>query len=205
MAFIRLTHARLSFPHLWKPKAIEEGKEPKFSATFLLDPKIDKEQIENFRNAMIAAAAEKFGDNWKKVVKKFCLSDGNKKDLDKYPEYAEMIVITASSDKRPHVLNRDVAPVDDGERQAPYAGCYVNAALRVFAYSHPVGGKGISCDLKGVQFDGDGEPFGEAPLKPEEFFENTSAQGKPGEGAASGKKNNPTDPDASDSGEDIPF
>ena len=35
---IPLTNVRLSFPALDKPKAFKEGIEPKFEASFLLDP-----------------------------------------------------------------------------------------------------------------------------------------------------------------------
>jgi hypothetical protein len=35
---IKLKNVRLSFARLWKPKAFQEGQDPRFEATFLLDP-----------------------------------------------------------------------------------------------------------------------------------------------------------------------
>jgi len=57
---------------------------------------------------------------------------------------------------------------EDGK---PYAGCYVNANIELYAYSHPKGGKGVSASLRAVQFLKDGESFGAGPVNAEDEFE----------------------------------
>ena len=60
-----------------------------------------------------------------------------------------------------------------------YAGCYVNAALQFFPYSHATGGKGISVSLQGIQKARDGEPLGGGIVEASDVF-----SALPGAGAA---------------------
>lgn len=164
---IKLTNVRLSYPQLFVAKPPEEGKEPVFSASFLLDKK---------QHAALIAQIEKLTervalDEFKKKVKlaRQPLRDGNEKDgKEGYGD--EVMFVSARNAKRVPVVDRDMTPLtkDDGK---PYGGCYVNATIRLFAYSHPTGGKGVSASLRAVQFLRDGDSFGAAPVKVEEEFE----------------------------------
>jgi hypothetical protein len=167
---IRLTNVRLSYPQLFVAKPPEEGKEPVFSASFLLDKKLHKDLI-----AQIEKATERVAlDAFKKKVKlnRTPLRDGNEKS-DKEGYGDEVMFIGARNAKRPVVVDRDRTPLAADDTK-PYAGCYVNATVRLFAYDHKTGGKGVSATLRAVQFVKDGESFGAGPVNAEEEFEELS-------------------------------
>lgn len=164
---IKLTNVRLSYPNLFVAKVMEEGKEPEFSASFLLDKK---------QHAGLIAEIEKLTDRvaldaFKKKVKlnRVPLRDGNEKDgKDGYGD--EVMFINAKNKKRPVVVDRDLTPLTSDDSK-PYAGCYVNANVRLFAYDHKTGGKGVSASLRSIQFVKDGESFGAGPVNAEDEFE----------------------------------
>jgi hypothetical protein len=168
---IKLENVRLSYPVLFTPKAQEEGKEPKFSASFILDKKKDALLISKVEKLIERVALDEFK---KKVpLKKLCLRDGNEKsDKDGYGD--EIMFITSSSQKRPAVVDADKSPLTEQDAR-PYAGCYVNALLRLFAYDHKVGGKGVSAALLAIQFVKDGPSFGAAPVDTDAEFDDVSA------------------------------
>lgn len=178
---IKLQNVRLSFPNLFKPKAINDG-EPKYGAAFLLNKKDDAAQIDLVRTTMRKIAGEKFGGE-AKIPKgiKACLHDGSEKDYDGYGD--EVMFISASSSQRPTVVDRNRTPLtaDDGR---PYAGCYVNAVIRLWVQDNQFG-KRVNAQLQGVQFVRDGEAFGEKPFNAEEEFEEIADSADHSESAAS--------------------
>lgn len=167
---IKLTNVRLSYPQLFTAKPPEEGKEPVFSASFLLDKKEHHGLI-----AQIEKATERVAlDAFKKKVKlnRVPLRDGNEKS-DKEGYGDEVMFVGARNAKRPVVVDRDLTPLTADDSR-PYAGCYVNATIRLFAFDHKTGGKGVSASLRAVQFVKDGESFGAGPVNAEEEFEKVS-------------------------------
>jgi hypothetical protein len=167
---IKLTNVRLSYPQLFVPKAQEEGKEPKFSASFLLDKKQHAALIKQIETLTERTALDQFK---KKVpLKRVPLRDGNEKS-DKEGYGDEVMFVSASNNKRPVVVDCDLTPLNQNDPK-PYAGCYVNATVRLFAYDHKTGGKGVSASLRGVQFVKDGESFGAGPVNADEEFERVS-------------------------------
>jgi hypothetical protein len=164
---IKLQNVRLSYPQLFVAKPPEEGKPPVFSATFLLNKKTHAALIKEIEKATERVALTAF----KKKVKlaREPLRDGNEKDgTEGYGD--EVMFVGARNAKRPPVVDRDLTPLT-AEDNKPYAGCYVNATIRLFAYDHKVGGKGVSASLRAVQFLKDGESFGAGPVDAEEEFE----------------------------------
>lgn len=164
---IKLTNVRLSYPQLFVAKAMEAGKTPQFSASFLLDKKAHKDVIAQIEKTTERVALDEFK---KKVsLKRRPLRDGNEKDgKEGYGD--EVMFVNAKNEKRVPVVDRDLTPLT-AEDSKPYAGCYVNATIRLFAYDHPTGGKGVSASLRAVQFVKDGESFGAGPVNAEEEFE----------------------------------
>lgn len=164
---IKLNNVRLSYPNLFVAKAQEEGKEPEFSACFLLDKKQHAGLIKQLEQVRDRVALDFFK---KKVpLKHALLRDGNEKDgKEGYGD--EVMFISARNKKRPVVVDRDLTPLTTNDPK-PYAGCYVNATVRLFAYDHKTGGKGVSASLRAVQFVKDGESFGAGPVNAEEEFE----------------------------------
>lgn len=167
---IRLEGVRLSFPHLFTPHSMEEGKPKEFSAVFLLDNEKHKTVI-----AKINALAERVAlDKFKKKVKlkHELIRDGNEKpDVDGYGDGVSFI--TAKCKTRPPVVDQMRNPLveEDGK---PYAGCYVNATINLYAWEHPTGGKGVSAGLRAVQFAKDGESFGAGAVNAEDEFDEVS-------------------------------
>jgi hypothetical protein len=164
---IKLTNVRLSYPQLFVAKEPEKGKKPVFSASFLLDKKQHKAII-----AQIEKTTERVAlDAFKKKVKlnRVPLRDGNEKS-DKEGYGDEVMFVGARNEKRPVVVDRDLTPLTADDPK-PYAGCYVNATIRLFAYDHATGGKGVSASLRAVQFIKDGESFGAGPVDAEQEFE----------------------------------
>lgn len=167
---IKMKNVRLSYPQLFVAKPPEAGKEPVFSASFLLDKKTHAGLIKEIERATERVALDAF----KKKVKlaRVPLRDGNEKD-DKEGYGDEVMFVGARNAKRPVVVDGDMTPLAADDSR-PYAGCYVNANIRLFAYDHPTGGKGVSASLRAVQFVKDGESFGAGPVNAEDEFEPVS-------------------------------
>ena len=149
---IKLNGVRISFPSLFR-KAVFNGEETKFEATFLVDKKEGAVKI-----AEINAAIKDLLKNDLKGVKlpqdKICVKDG---DTIEYAGYAGNISIKASSTKRPLVLDRDKSSLTEEDNRI-YAGCRVNAVIELWAQNNNYG-KRINANLLGVQFVKDDEPF----------------------------------------------
>lgn len=184
---IKVTEARLSFPDIWRPKAIKSGKgepgEPKYSAHFLLDKKEQADQIKSLKQAIFALAKEKWGDKTKDMITKgkvtVCLHEGSDKDYDGYSE--DNMFLSASSGKRPTIVDRDKTALAEDDRR-PYGGCYVNGIVRLWVQDNNFG-KRVNAELLGVQFVKDGEPFGAAPLA-DDAFDDLDAGKKKGDKTA---------------------
>jgi len=174
-AKVRLRNVRLSFPHLFKPHAMEAGQEPKYSATFLLDPAVHAAEIASIKEAGNTVAMTFWNGKPPSGVK-FCLRDGNEKsDLD---GYAGMLFVPAGNKRAPVVVDEQVQPLNATDNK-PYAGCYVNATVRLWVQDNKYG-KRVNASLEAVQFVADGEPFGAPGVSAEEEFSPVGATaGKP--------------------------
>jgi hypothetical protein len=82
-------------------------------------------------------------------------------------EYQGMYTLKASTKKRPLVIGRDQSPITESDN-AVYAGCYVNAIVTIWAQNNQFG-KRINAQLDGVQFNRNGEPFGDGAVTVNEF------------------------------------
>jgi hypothetical protein len=152
MSKILLSNVRLSFPSLFR-KAVFNGDETKFEATFLINKATQGPKIKDIKAAIDAAIKDGL-KGAKLPPDKICLKDGD--DID-YAGYAGHMSLKASSTKRPMVLDRDKSPLTEADNKL-YAGCYVNASLELWVQNNQYG-KRINCNLLGVQFMKDGEPF----------------------------------------------
>jgi len=179
-AKVKLRNVRLSFPHLFKPHAMEDGQEPKFSASFLLDPATHAPEIANIKQAVNAVAA-KFWNGKIPGGVKVCLRDGNEKsDLD---GYEGMMFVPAGNKRPPGVVDQDPRIQLNATDNKPYAGCYVNAVLRLWCQDNKFG-KRVNASLELVQFVADGDPFGAPGLDAEAEFEPVDGSSVPPPSAA---------------------
>lgn len=161
---IYVERVRLSYPYLFKPRVQEndDGKQTKkFQAKLILDKKKHKKFIDEIEDAFDDIIDAKW--NGKRPAKltddRLCLRDGDDEDGE---EFHGTMVLSASNTKRPDVRDRNKTPLveEDGK---PYAGCYVNAIVRLWAQDNKYG-KRINASLEVVQFMDDGDPFGAPPV-----------------------------------------
>lgn len=169
---ILLKNVRLSFPELFKPKPFQQGQEPYFKANFLLDPtNAEHKAIIKILKEEITRLTKEAFDGKPLEAHRLCVGDGNTKS---YAGYKDHIFVSASNKTRPVVVNRKREPVAEGDSEAPYAGCYVNATITLWTQDNSFG-KRINANLRAVQFVKDGEAFGVAPVDAEDEFEPLEA------------------------------
>lgn len=178
---VKLKNVRLAFPNLFEPRAASDTAKPKFSATFIFPA--EHPATSAIKDAMVGVAKTKWGpkagDVYKslKAADKLALHDGVAKS--DYAGFEGNLYINASNAARVRVLEYDGTNyVDltfaDGR---PYAGCYVNGVIEMWAQDHPKYGKRINASLMGVQFVGDGERLAGGAIASEEDFEPLPPEG----------------------------
>lgn len=163
MAKIKMQNVRLSFPSLFNTATFGSEDTGKFEATFILDKQKHKKEIDQINAQIQTLVKEKFKG---KAIPddKLCLKDGDEADR---PEFEGAFTIKASTKRRPLIIDTDKAPLVEADGK-PYAGCYVNAIVSLWAQDNQYG-KRINAQLDGVQFAGDGEPFGEGGISEDAF------------------------------------
>lgn len=177
---ITLKNVRISYPHLFEPKASEfdgQKTDPKYSCAILLDKKADAEQIKAVQAILERMISEKWGPVNKRPGKlNYPLRDGKEKQEKKgYGEHMFFINASANLDHAPQVV--DAIKGGDGklvrlkkEDGRPYAGCRVNISLNFFTFDAKVN-KGVSAGLGNVQFVGHDEKLGGGRNADDEFEE----------------------------------
>lgn len=160
MARVTLKDVRLAFPNLFEPKAPNGSDKKKFSAAFIFgkDHAAKAELLKAINEVATAKWGAKAGDVLValKASDKLCLHDGDAKA--ETPGYKGNLFVNASNDIRPTVIGGGPdgrAPLVAAEGK-PYAGCYVNAIVEVWAQDNQFG-KRVNASLLGVQFLRDGE------------------------------------------------
>lgn len=136
---------RLAFPALFEPKAVAKGKdEKKYQAVVLIPPDVD---LKPFFDCVKAAMLDKWGKLIKLPPRSNPIKDCDEKELDGYDEGWHYI--NTKSGYQPNVIDRKKQEVLDADRV--YSGCWCRFHLSVYAWDHPVGGKGVSFSLNSVQ------------------------------------------------------
>jgi hypothetical protein len=164
---IQLKDVRLSFPALFRPKAFADGGEPSYQASFLIDPetKAGKLMCDLIEDTIDDVKDAKWAKNPPKIKSdKQPFHDGEDYQ---YDGYEGMMVLSARNQKKPRILDRDKTDLDESDGR-PYAGCYVDAIVRIWAQDNQYG-KRINCSLEAIRYRRDGEAFGAAPVDIEEF------------------------------------
>ena len=158
---------RFSYAHVWEPKAVEPGDEPKYSVCLLI-PKSEKVTLAKIKKATAAAlenGREKFGGKIPKNYKD-PLRDG---DVDKEDneEYRDHYFINCSSKDKPQIVDSQISPIL--EKDEFYSGCYGRASVNFYAFNTS-GNKGVAVGLKNLQKIADGERLSGGYSDPEDDF-----------------------------------
>ena len=167
-----LNNVRLAFPVLFEAKTVNGEGAPAFSAAFILTP--NHPQLKELEAGFKTVAEAKWGAKAAAVLAamkaqdKLCLHNGDlKPDYDGFPGN---LYISARNKTRPTVVDagRRALSQEDGK---PYAGCYVNASIELWAQDNNYG-KRINASLRGVQFYKDGDAFAGGGAASEDEFTN---------------------------------
>lgn len=145
---------RLSFPNLVTPRAFEGGP-AKYTAAFIFPQGHD---LAALKEAIRRAAEAKWGQNIPPNLRIPIRSAAEKADKAGYED--GQFFVNTTGNEPPQLVGPDNTPV--GEQKALqmfYAGCWVNAYLRAFAYDQR-GNKGVSLGLNAVQWLSDGDRLG---------------------------------------------
>lgn len=154
-------NVRLSYLNVFKPRAMSEGQDPKYSVCILI-PKSDKDTVAKIKAACEAARMSSAGLFNGKVPEKLPLpihdGDGEMPRGGEYgPEAKGMYVLNASSKSQPGIVDKRLNPILD--QTELYSGCWGRVDLNFFAYNTS-GNKGIGAGLNNIQKVRDDEPLG---------------------------------------------
>lgn len=195
MSEVKITNARLAFPVLFRASAFKPEDKPAFSAIFILDLKENADSIQLISAAIREAARGEWQAESAKMLKQFkatdklCLHAGDTKT--QYDGFEGKVFISARSAARPLVLNANKSPLVEADGK-PYAGCYVNALIEIWAQNNAYG-KRINAQLRGVQFVRDGEAFGAGSPASEDEFDALDDLPPPGDEPAIDDGDNASD------------
>jgi hypothetical protein len=171
---LHLKNVRLAFPTIWEPKQVNGQGEPSYSAVLLMEQK--DPQVDAIENAIAQAGAARWGEKHKSVIAslrgadKVCLHNGDNKA--EYVGFPGMWYLSARSKTAPTIVDKDRTLLT-AKTGRPYAGCYVNAIVEIWAQDNNFG-KRVNCSLKGLQFLRDGEAFSGTPPASEDDFDDCS-------------------------------
>lgn len=185
---VKLKSARASYAHVYKARAIEEGKEPRYSMDVYLDPSNadHAKQILAVKQEVARVGKECFPDlDLKKLEVPFAVVD------DKSSPFNGQFKLKMWNKTRPLVVDRNRNPtVGEDDKDHVYSGCYVNTNPTFFAWEYKnkqgvVMKRGVSANLRSVQFDADGDKLSgfAAPVADDEFEAIGDAAAKAGGGA----------------------
>jgi hypothetical protein len=149
---------RFSYVHVFKPEAVGESEEKKYSVSLII-PKSDKKTLKAIKQAIDAAKengkSSKFGGKIPANLKT-PLRDGDE-DRPEDEAYANAYFINASAYSRPGIVDKNREPITEEEEF--YSGCYGRASITFFPFNAS-GNKGIAAGLNHVQKTSEGEPLG---------------------------------------------
>lgn len=156
----KLSNVRLSFNSIYNAESKFDG-DPKFHASFIIDPSSDegKSNLKRIKDAIRTLEKERLAGK-ELPIDKLPLRDGSEKS--EIAGWDKMIILSSANKKRPVVVNGKREPVAEGDANAPYSGCYVNAIVTLWAMDHQSFGQRIIASLEGIQFAKDGESFASA-------------------------------------------
>lgn len=165
---------RISYAHVFKPTSVHPDKPDtlKYSAVLLI-PKSNKELVKILKSAMNAAVEIGIETKWgnkKPANLKLPLRDGDSEaDLDKNPEYAGHYFISAKSDTKPGIVDKEKEPLTSDDEF--YSGCFARFSIKFYPFN-TAGNKGVGVQLNHLQKVKDGERLGGRASVDEDFSDD---------------------------------
>lgn len=150
---IKLQNVRMCFPSVFT-KAVFDGEEGKFQATFLIE-KSDKKTYKSIMDAIESAKKEYKDPSIKIKEASLFIKDGDDTDSEIFQDHW---IVKASNKTRPTVLDRDKSQLDESDNKI-YSGVYVNAIISPWIQDNKYG-KRVNATLLGIQFCKDGDRIG---------------------------------------------
>ena len=178
--------AILSYPHLFEPQAVEGG-DPKYSAALIFtEEEAGSELFTAMKRAAVATATEKWGEKTKGMIREGVLRMPFRNDVENkgYDQVDGTVYINVRSKRMPGIVSSAAdpqtgKPLPIENEEDIYAGCFVRASIRPFAYDVS-GNKGVSFALNNIQKLGDGERLDSRVAAEDEFTaDQTAAEAAP--------------------------
>lgn len=159
---------RFSYANVFEPKAVNDDETPKYSVCVIIS-KDDKKTLDAIRKAIEAAkqaGKAKLADKNGRIPSnvKTPLRDGDDERADD-PAFENSYFLNCSSNRRPSIVDKDLAPIMD--REEFYSGCYGRVSLNFYAFN--VQSKGIAAGLNNIQKLSDGERLAGGSSADEDF------------------------------------
>lgn len=182
--------AMLSYARdLFKARAQEEGKPPKFGCT-LIFPKTYKPHLQKIVAKVITDQWGEKGIERAKaglIKSPFLAGDGkearNKETGELHPGMGPdvfFIRVSANEDKPPFVVWKD--PNKQETEEVVYSGCFGKPVLNAYAWHNDKNGDGVSFGIQGFYKTRDGERIGgTGKVDPKKFFEKPEVEDTPDE------------------------
>lgn len=169
---IRTGAVRLSFPHLFTAqKAMEPGKPDKFTATCLFPAGADLSVLKAEASAVAKAKWPDAGAQGGPTLHSPFRNQGEKLKFSGYVDGS--VFITASGERRPPVVDLNVAPITDESKV--YPGVWAFVTLRCFDFDAKVK-KGVSFGLQSVMIIADDDNLGGGGSDPNADFAGVSIE-----------------------------
>lgn len=157
---------RASYANVFRPRAAEDGKKPKYSICMLFPKKDQKARdfLKTLKEQCEAIAKEKFPNGVPKKVTVWPLRDGDTERDGS--EFKGMYFINCSTHRRPGIVDKDLNPIMDEEDF--YSGCWARATVNPYWYDAN-GNKGIAIGLNNLQKMRDDDPLSGGTSAEEDF------------------------------------
>lgn len=166
---------RLSYPALFEPKIPPQQTEPVYSCTIVFEDGVD---LSSLMKAAEECGKEKWGDKYAALVKGGKIRSPFREDGEEKGYPPGSIFINIKSKQAPGIVS--IFPGEDGKPAKitdpgqVYAGCYVRASVRAFAYDVN-GNKGVSFALNNIQKVADGDRLDGRSRAEDEFEADANA------------------------------
>ena len=149
---IFIPEMRVSFPHLFQPRKVNEtDTKARYSCTFLV-PK-GHPVLQEIAQAITEITAEAFPNGPPGNLRQPPWVDGDTA-TNASEHHPGHVVVRSASTTKPYAVDQNVNPIIDPSKF--YSGCVCNGAISVYNYK-PQPTPGITFGLDGVQFVRDGE------------------------------------------------